>query len=137
MIGGTVEEMEQQQCQNYWENPDDFFGPPPGLSPSPASSTNMHLDADDDRLIPPNSPPPLPHPIEEPLMMAAPESPLPTYSPAPPSYQVDSPASSDQPLTPDSTQVDENEPPQSPQHPLSPTVHGVSLSHSSRYASIY
>jgi len=81
----------------------------------------MHLDAEDDMLIPPNSPPPLPHPVNELLMMAPPESPLPSYSPAPPSYQVDSPASIDHPLTPDSTQVDENDPPHSPMHPHSDT----------------
>jgi len=81
----------------------------------------MHLDAEDDMLIPPNSPPPLPHPIDEPLMMVPPESPLPSYSPAPPSYQVDSPASVDPPLTPDSTQVDKNKPPYSPMHPHSDT----------------
>jgi len=118
-IGGTAAEVEEAQRQAYLENPDDFFGPPPGLTPSPSSSSNMHLDAEDDMLIPPNSPPPLPHPVEEPLMMAPPESPLPSYSPAPPSYQVDSPASVDRPLTPDSTQVDENNLPYSPTHPHS------------------
>ena len=118
-IGGTAAEVEEAQRQAYLENPNDFFGPPPGLTPSPSSSSNMHLDAEDDMLIPPNSPPPLPHPVEEPLMMAPPESPLPSYSPAPPSYQVDSPASVDRPLTPDSTQVDENDLPYSPTHPHS------------------
>src|SRR5712671_3265389 len=119
MVGGTVEELEEEQRRAYRENPDDFFGPPPGLTPSPAASSNMHLDAEDDMLIPPNSPPPLPHPVDEPLMMAPPESPLPSYSPALPSYQVDSPVSINRPLTPDSTQVDENEPPHSSMHPHS------------------
>jgi len=81
-IGGTVTKVEEEQRRAYLENPDDFFGPPPGLTPSPSSSSNMHLDAEDDMLIPPNSPPPLPHPVEELLMMAPPESPLPSYSPA-------------------------------------------------------
>ena len=112
--------MEEEQRRAYQENPDDFFGPPQP-TPSPALSSNMHLDAEDDMLIPPNSPPPLPHPVEELLMMAAPVSPLPAYSPAPPSYQVDSLASIDRLLTPDSTQVDENEPPPSPIHPYSDT----------------
>jgi len=118
-IGGTVAKIEEQQRQDYLENPNDFFGPPPGPTPSPSSSSNMHLDAEDDMLIPLNSPPPLPHPINELLMTAPPESPLPSYSPALPSYQVDSPASVDCPLTPDSTQVDENEPPHSSMHPHS------------------
>jgi len=120
-IGGTVKEIEEEQRQAYLKNPNDFFGPPPGLTPSPVSSSNMHLNTEDNMLIPPNSPPSLPHPIDELLMMAAPESPLPTYSPALPSYQVHSLASTDCPLTPNSTQVDKNEPPHSLVHSYSNT----------------
>src|SRR5712671_5485059 len=65
-IGGTAAEVEEAQRQAYLENPNDFFGPPPRLTPSPSLSSNMHLDAEDDMLIPPNSPPPLPHPLLQP-----------------------------------------------------------------------